>query len=538
MASTYDPNHPLPIVGTQEGIVQQTFAHAYDEKPPIHEKSSEKDQSSSDVEVVIVDGEDIIKESDYTPEEYKTLLKKIDRYLLPLMWVCYGIQQTDKTSLGTQALFGLRTDTHLVGQQYQWLTTIFYLTYLCGEFPSNFLLQRWALGRTLSIYMLCWGICVITISAAQDWTHLMVIRALQGFFECTISPGFVLVIGTWYRREEHSSRALFWQSANAGFGIIADLVNYGIGDHAQKYGGLEPWRCISLFLGASTIVSALVCFLLLGSPKEVRWMNAREKRMAAARIVQNKAGRDVTGIKWAWPQVSEAFLDPTLYFSMINAFLSSVPNGGLTTFGSLMYKSFGFTELQVLLVGIPRSVISVLIFVAVGFYTRAVPQRRMYIMAFSALPPFVGLLAMALLPNTPELKWTKWGMYLLTVPFVLSLFLGWTLIPSNVAGRTKKTIISSATFLGYCVGNIVGSQIFRTVDAPAYIPGTIGCAICLGAQFVIILAWRFYYVWQNKRRNRAAEATGITKEEQERLGRELGEQNVTDLQNPHFRYTL
>lgn len=159
-------------------------------------------------------------------------------------------------------------------------------------------------------------------------------------------------------------------------------------------------------------------------------------------------------------------------------------------------------------------------------------------MAFSALPPFVGLLTMALLPSTPALKWTKWGMYLLTVPFVLSLFLAWTLIPSNVAGRTKKTIISSATFLGYCVGNMCGSQIFRTADAPAYIPGTIGCAVCLGAQFVLITVWRLYYVWQNKRRDRAAEASGISKEEQERLGRELGEQNVTDLQNPHFRYTL
>ena len=28
---------------------------------------------------------------------------------------------------------------------------------MLGEFPSNFLLQRWALGKTLSIYMLCWG---------------------------------------------------------------------------------------------------------------------------------------------------------------------------------------------------------------------------------------------------------------------------------------------------------------------------------------------------------------------------------------------
>lgn len=50
-------------------------------------------------------------------------------------------------------------------------------------------------------------------------------------------------------------------------------------------------------------------------------------KFRAARILKNKAGRDVTGVKWAWPQVGEAFRDPQLWFSMINAFLSSVPNG-------------------------------------------------------------------------------------------------------------------------------------------------------------------------------------------------------------------
>ena len=109
----------------------------------------------------------------------------------------------------------------------------------------------------------------------------MALRGLQGFFECTISPGFVLVIGTWYRRDEHPNRALWWQSANAGFGIIASLVNYGIGSHAEANpGGIAPWRCISLFLGSTTIVLALICFVLLGSPKEVIWLNKAEKRMA------------------------------------------------------------------------------------------------------------------------------------------------------------------------------------------------------------------------------------------------------------------
>jgi hypothetical protein len=197
--------------------------------PPVFGKEaqyvSEKRDSSSEEAIVVSVSGDIIKESDYTDEDYKKLLKKIDRYLLPLMWFCYGVQQTDKTSLGTQAIFGMRTDTHMVGQQYSWLTTIFYLTYLIGEFPSNFLLQRWSLGKSLSIYMLLWGVCVFTVGAAQEWSHLMAIRALQGFFECTISPGFVLVVGSWYRTDEHSSRSLFWQSANAGFGILASLVS-------------------------------------------------------------------------------------------------------------------------------------------------------------------------------------------------------------------------------------------------------------------------------------------------------------------------
>ena len=96
-------------------------------------------------------------------------------------------------------------------------------------------------------------------------------------------------------------------------------------------------------------------------------------------------------------------------------------------------------------------------------------------MAASTVTPFIGLIALSMIPNSPANMWTKWGMYLITVPYVLALFLAWTLIPSNVAGRTKKTIISSATFLGYCVGNMAGSQIFKEADAPRYSKSISGC---------------------------------------------------------------
>lgn len=109
---------------TLHGEEKTSALPAYD-KPALTPYASPHDEKAnvvSEVEPVPFEDEDVIRESDYSPEEYKKLLRKIDRYLLPLMWFCYGVQQTDKTSLGTQAIFGLRTDTHLHGQQYSWLT--------------------------------------------------------------------------------------------------------------------------------------------------------------------------------------------------------------------------------------------------------------------------------------------------------------------------------------------------------------------------------------------------------------------------------
>ncbi|KAI1336479.1 major facilitator superfamily transporter [Xylariaceae sp. FL0016] len=455
------------------------------------------------------------------------------------MWLCYGVQQTDKTSIGTQATFGLRDDTGLHGQQYSWLTTIFYITYLLFEFPSNFVLQRFWMGRTLSCYMICWGIVVLCIGFAKNFTHLITLRALQGLFECCISPGFILIVGSWYTTREHASRSLVFQSANAGFGIIANLILYGIGSVQYRRPDFEAWRYMSYFLGGLTILTGCTCLFLLGTPSEVRWLSPEEKQMANARIRSNNTGHDRTGVKtWKWKQARECLVDPCFWFAGINAFLSSVPNGGITTFGAILNTGFGFTNLQVILLDIPRNVISVIYFVCIGIITSRKKNLRMYFMIGSTIPPLIGFLMMALLPNTAHYRWAKWTGYLITVPFVVALFLAWTLIPSNVAGRTKRTLTSSFTFVGYCVGNMVGSQIFKAKDAPRYVPGTIGCAVCFGLQFLLLILWRVTLVMRNRRRDRKLRDEGLTEEECAERAKGLGEQDCTDFENPYFRYTM
>lgn len=192
------------------------------------------------------------------------------------------------------------------------------------------------MGRTLSLYMICWGFIVLGIGFAQNFTHLIVLRALQGMFECCISPGFILVIGSWYTTREHSSRSLVFQSANAGFGAISSLILYGIGSVQYQRPDFEAWRYMSYFLGSLTVIVGCLCLFLLGTPSEVRWLSPEEKDMANTRILSNNTGHDRTGIKrWKWEQARECLIDPCFWFAGCNAFLSSVPNG--------QYQSSPFT---------------------------------------------------------------------------------------------------------------------------------------------------------------------------------------------------
>ena len=105
----------------------------------------------------------------------------------------------------------------------------------------------------------------------------------------------------------------------------------------------------------------------------------------------------------------------------------------------------------------------------------------------------------------------------------------------------------------YCIGNMVGSQIFKSQDAPTYTPGVIGCCICFGLELLIIAgmsllvidadgkrliisrlpAWRTILVLRNRRRDCAQATDGLTNEERERLGKINGEKDLTDFENPY-----
>lgn len=53
------------------------------------------------------------------------------------MCVVYGLNYLDKTTLSYASIMGLQTDIHLVGDNYQWLSSMFYFGYLAWEVSTS-----------------------------------------------------------------------------------------------------------------------------------------------------------------------------------------------------------------------------------------------------------------------------------------------------------------------------------------------------------------------------------------------------------------
>lgn len=77
---------------------------------------------------------------EYTQDEAKRVLRKLDLILLPVMMVSYLLLFIDKAALSNASILGIRTDDHLVGQQYSWVSVIFYFGYLVAQYPSSVLM--------------------------------------------------------------------------------------------------------------------------------------------------------------------------------------------------------------------------------------------------------------------------------------------------------------------------------------------------------------------------------------------------------------
>ena len=158
----------------------------------------------------------------FTAADNKRVLRKIDLVILPILLTVYFLQALDKATLSYASVFNLITDTNLVGTQYSWLGSIVYLAQLIMQPILAWLLIRLPIGKFSSTMVLCWGITLACMAAANNFGGLLAARFMLGAFEASIAPAFLAVTQMWWRRREQTVRVASWYAMNGITNMVRD----------------------------------------------------------------------------------------------------------------------------------------------------------------------------------------------------------------------------------------------------------------------------------------------------------------------------
>lgn len=189
------------------------------------------------------------------------------------------------TSIGNAKIAGMADDLKLTSNEYSIALVVFFVTYVVFEPPSNMLLVRFKPSIYLPFLMVCWGALTCVMAAIQDFKHLVALRILVGIFEAGFAPGVLLIISSWYKRDEQSKRFGIYMSAAILSGAFGGLLAGAITGGMEGAGGLRGWRYLFLIEGLATIVWAIISyFILFDFPANTARLTERERSIAIARL--------------------------------------------------------------------------------------------------------------------------------------------------------------------------------------------------------------------------------------------------------------
>lgn len=493
----------------------------------------------------------------YTKEEVRSIIRKVDRHVIIWLLLNVLLAAADKVSNGTASIYGLQEDLQLVGNQYSWIGSSFYIGYLIWSFPAGLILQKLPIAKLAGSCFMIWGCLIIGAGFAQNFRTMVIIRVILGTLEAPIIPINLIIVSSWYTRSntdlgasdepegEDSKRTgsgseqslrigLFYTGLSA---LITGPVGYAVGGIVDE--NYKPWRYFLWILGTISVVYGALEFMFLpDSPLSARFLSPREKAIVIDRIRKNQVGIKNTVFKRE--QFYQTLKDPKVWVMAAIQIFVSVPNGGLTNFSALIIQGLGWLDYdapwpsrKTTLLDMPTGLMqtcsvyssSGVLFLLERYY----PQKHFkgLVLCFFLIPAFIGTGCLYKLP----LDWYKsrlvslYFSFFYLGPYIISL----NLIASNHAGFTRRITANSIYFISYALSNLIAPQFFLDGQAPTY---SLGIKTIFSAYALTILA-TFIYMFLCWRENKERDKTyGIATI----VNRETDLQDVTDIDNHNFRY--
>ncbi|KAK9331449.1 major facilitator superfamily domain-containing protein [Lipomyces starkeyi] len=434
------------------------------------------------------DGQKVIRKVDYSGVGEKTdlreikLVQKLDRIIIPTLWVMYFCNFMDRNAITNGKLNHLTEDLKLHGNQYNTAISILFCGYLIGQIPSNMILTRVRPSVYLAGFTIVWSLVSGLMAVVHDYKGLLLTRFFLGFVEAPFYPGALYLLSIFYTKKELSLRiALFYTgniAANAFCGLIAAAV-FATLDNVH---GLAGWRWLFIITGVVSFGIGLLSLIALpDTPLTTWWLSEEERQLAHDRVKRDTT--EHVGSTSIWNGLKQAVKDYRTWLFCFNMNMQVSAESFKNFFPSVV-QTLGFNTTVTLALTCPPYVASGFAGAALSWSSGKRNERTWHMI----IGTFLDVVGFAMAASTTNIAVRYVGMVIF-VSFssgVNDICLGWA---ASTLGQTpeKKAISMALINMLSNISSVYTPYLWPSSDAPRYITGMSSSAAFSVA--VILATW-------------------------------------------------
>ncbi|KAK4064178.1 uncharacterized protein Triagg1_9157 [Trichoderma aggressivum f. europaeum] len=446
----------------------------------------------------------------WTEEEERRLIRKLDWRVC--LWACvmfFGLQ-VDRGNLAQAVSDNMLDDLGLDTNDYNYGNSIFRISFLVAELPSQLISKMVGPDRWIPVQMVLWSVVAVSQCALTGRSSFLCTRSLLGLLEGGFIPDIVLWLSYFYTSRELPVRlSYFWTSLSVT-GIVTSLLAFAL-LHLRGANGWAGWRWLFLVEGLITLVVGLSSFFMMPASavqtktwfRPKGWFTDREVAIVVNRVLRDDPSKgDMHNRKAITPKrLYETLKDFDLWPLYILGMVVFIPPSPPGTYITLTLRKIGFDPFTTNLLTIPSNIFHIINLILITRLSEWLNERTLVSM----------LQALWTLPCIIALRWwpgvmvNQWGTYaLVTVltsyPYCHAILVGWTSKNSNNVGTRSV----SAAMYNMCVqvGSVISAYIYVADDAPLYHRGNTNLFIINILGIVLFLLAKLYYIFRNKQKDK------------------------------------
>ncbi|KAK4565587.1 hypothetical protein LTR86_004204 [Recurvomyces mirabilis] len=178
---------------------------------------------------------------EWSVKEERRLIRKLDFRVALLACFMFFALNLDRGNLKQAISDNMLPQLGLSTDQYNYSNTIFYISFLLAELPSQLVSKRLGPDRWIPTQMVLWSV----VASSQFWLSgersFYACRALLGVLEGGFIPDLVLWLSYFYKSRELSLRlSWFWIASDLTV-VVASFMAYGL-LHMDGALGYAGWR--------------------------------------------------------------------------------------------------------------------------------------------------------------------------------------------------------------------------------------------------------------------------------------------------------